>query len=147
MRIPIHSSVIRRVPLLSNRQVDKMPERAGLRESVKKFLADLRTNYQARKKNKLPMEKTRRQLSIGYFIFVFFTILMIQHYFGGAHVEMLIYSQFKSLLNKGLINDLIIRETTIDGNLKGAAVKEIFTPERVKQSPPDMREGRKPLPF
>jgi len=147
MRIPIHSSVIRRVPLLSNRQADKMPQEAGPRESVKKFFADLRTSYQARKKNKLPMEKKRRQLSIGYFIFVFLTILMIQNYFGSAHVEIISYSQFKSLLNKGLINDLTIRETTIDGNLKGAAVKEILTPEKVKKIPPEIVEGKKPLPF
>ena len=45
---------------------------------------------------------------------------MIQNYFGGAHVEIISYSQFKSLLKKGLINDLAIGETTIDGNLKGA---------------------------
>ena len=132
---------------MSNRQDDKMPQKAGPQESVKKFLADLRTNYQARKKNQLPMEKKRRQLSIGYFIFVFLTILMIQNYFGSAHVEILSYSQFKSLLKKDLINDLVIRETTIDGNLKGAAVKEIFTPEKIKKIPPEIVEGKKPLPF
>ena len=93
------------------------------------------------------MEKKRRQLSIGYFIFVFFTILMIQNYFSSAHVEILSYSQFKSLLEKDLINDLVIRETTIDGNLKGAAVKEIFTPEKVKKLSPEIVEGKKPLPF
>src|SRR2546423_7538355 len=147
MRIPIHSAVIRRVPLLSNREADKMPQKAGPKESVKKFLADLRTSYQARKKNKLPMEKKRRQLSIGYFIFAFLTILMIQNYFGGAHVEIISYSQFKSLLKQDLINDLAIGETTIDGNLKGAAVKEIFTPEKVKKIPPEIAEGKKLLPF
>ncbi len=42
---------------------------AKLAQPVKKFLADLRTNYQARKKNKLPMEKKQRRFSIGYFIF------------------------------------------------------------------------------
>ena len=115
MRIPILSSVIRRVPLLSNRQVDKMPEKAGPRESVKKFLTDLRTNYQARKKNKLPMEKKQRQLSIGYFVLAFFTILMIQNYFGSAHVEIISYSQFKSLLKKDLINDLAIARRPLMG--------------------------------
>jgi hypothetical protein len=54
-----------------------MPQKAGPRESVKKFLADLRTDYQSRKKNKLPMEKKQRQLSIGYFVLAFFMILMI----------------------------------------------------------------------
>ena len=72
---------------------------------------------------------------------------MIQNYFGSAHVEIISYSQFKSLLNKGLINDLIIRETTIDGNLKGAAVKEIFTPEKVKTIPPEIVEGKNLCPL
>jgi hypothetical protein len=140
MRIPIRSSVIRRVPLLSSRRIDRMPQKAGPRESVKKFLTDLRANYQARKKSKLPMEKKQRQLSTGYFILAFFTILIIQNYFGSAHVEIISYSQFKSLLKKDLINDLVIRETTIDGNLKGAAVKEIFTPEKVKKISPEIAQ-------
>ena len=109
MRIPNFSSAIRRLPIQSFPRFAKMPDKAGPRESVKKFLTDLRTNYQARKKNKLPMEKKRRQLSIGYFVLAFFTILMIQNYFGSAHVEIISYSQFKSLLKKDLINDLVIR--------------------------------------
>jgi len=147
MRIPILSAVIRRIPLLSNRQVEETPQKAGPREAVKKFLTDLQTNYRARKKSKLPMEKKQRQLSIGYFVLAFFTILIIQNYFGSAHVEVISYSQFKSLLKKDLINDLVIHQTTIDGNLKGAAVKEIFPPEKVKKIPPEIVEGKKPLPF
>ena len=50
------------------------------------------------------MENKRRRFSIGYFIFVFLTILMIQNYFGSAHVEIISYSQFKSLLSKGLVS-------------------------------------------
>jgi cell division protease FtsH len=147
MKIPISSSEIRRITRLPSLQIAKIPEKAGPGESVKKFLADLRTNYQARKKNKLPMEKKQRRLSVGYFILAFFTILMIQNYFASAHVEIISYSQFKSLLKKDLINDLAIRETTIDGNLKGAAVKEIFTPEKVKKISPEIAEGKKLLPF
>ncbi len=124
-----------------------MPQKAGPRESVKKFLADLRNSYQARQKNKLPMEKKRRQLSMGYFVLAFLTILLIQNYFGSAHVEIISYSEFKSLLKKDLINDLVIRETTIDGNLKGAAAKEIVTPEKLKEISPEIVEGKKLLPF
>src|SRR6266536_1277405 len=120
---------------------------AKLAQPVKKFLADLRTNYQARKKNKLPMEKKQRRFSIGYFILAFFTILMIHNYYGSAHVEIISYSQFKSLLNKGLINDLAVRETAIEGNLKGEAVKEIFTPEKVKKISQEIVEGKKTFPF
>ncbi|MBI2364978.1 MAG: ATP-dependent zinc metalloprotease FtsH [Deltaproteobacteria bacterium] len=93
------------------------------------------------------MEKKHRQFSIWYFIFAFFTILMIQNYYGRTRVEIIHYSQFKSLLNKGLIADVAIGETAIEGNMKGEAVKEIFTPEKVKTLPPEIVEGKKPFPF
>src|SRR6266568_8210564 len=147
MKIPIRSSVSRRVPIMSSLQVEKMPQKAGPRESVKKFLANLRTNYQARKKNRTPMEKKHRQFSIGYFILAFFAILMIQNYFGSAHVEIINYSQFKSLLHKGFIADVAIGETTIEGNMKGEAIKEIFTPERLKKISKDVLEGKTLYPF
>ncbi|MGH7834663.1 MAG: ATP-dependent metallopeptidase FtsH/Yme1/Tma family protein, partial [Candidatus Binatia bacterium] len=95
----------------------------------------------------MPVEKKRRQFSMWYFIFAVFTILMIQNYFGGAHVEILNYSQFKSLLHKGLVVDVAIGETTIEGKMKGEAVKEIFPPEKLLKIPQDVREGKKPHPF
>jgi cell division protease FtsH len=128
-------------------QAEKLPVNIGPRESAKKFLADLRTNYEARKKTRPPMDKKKRQLSIGYFMLAFFAILMIQNYFGKAHVEIINYSQFKSLLKKELVSDVAIRDTTIDGNLKGPAAKEILTPEKLKKISPEMAEGKKPLPF
>jgi cell division protease FtsH len=147
MKISISNSVNWRVPRLSSLRIAKTPENAGPGESVKKFFADLRTNYEARKKTKLPMDKRKRQLSIGYFMLAFFTILMIQNYFGRAHVETINYSQFKALLKKDLVSDVAIRDTTIDGNLKGAAAKEILTPEKLKKISPEIVEGKKPLPF
>ncbi len=147
MQISIGRPVNRRGPLSVILQVAKMPPKAGPPELVKGFFAGLRANYEMRKKNRIPVEKKRRQLSIGYFIVAFFAILMIQNYFGSAHVEVISYSQFKSLLKKDLINDVAIRETTIDGNLKGAAIKEIFTPEKIKKFPPEIVEGKNPLPF
>jgi len=124
-----------------------MPQEAGPSGLVKKFIADLRTHYQERKKNKPPMEKKQRRFSIGYFILAFLFMLMIQNYYSRSHVEIISYSQFKSLLNKGLISDLAIRETVIDGNMKGEAVKEIYTPQRLKEISPDVVEGKKLLPF
>src|SRR5918996_3333134 len=147
MKIPIPSSFIRRVPRLSSLQIAKLPEKATPRESVKKFLADLRANYQARKKTKLPAEKKQRRLSVGDFILAFFTIMMIHSYYGRAHVETIRYSQFKTLLNKGLIAEVAVGETTIEGNMKGEAVKEIFTPEKVKKISPEIVKGKKTLPF
>src|ERR1043166_4342527 len=118
MKIPVGNSVNWRVPRLFSLQNTTMPQKAGPRESIKKFLGDLRTNYESKKKNKLPMKNKQRQLSIGYFMLAFFAIMMIQNYYGRAHVEIISYSEFKSLLKKDLINDLVIRETAIDGDRK-----------------------------
>jgi len=93
------------------------------------------------------MEKKHRQFSIWYFIVVFFIVLMIQNYLGRPHVEIISYSQFKSVLKKGLIADLAIGEKTIEGNMKGEAVKEIFTPEKLKEIPQEVREGKQSYPF
>src|ERR1043166_696479 len=147
MKISIGRSLNWGVPRLSNLQIAKMGPKSGPRESVKKFLADLRTSYEAKKKNKLPMKNKQRQLSIGYFMLAFFAIMMVQNYYGRAQVEIINYSEFKSLLKKDLINDIAIRETAIDGNLKGAAAKEILTPEKLKKISPEIVAGKKPLPF
>ena len=121
--------------------------KAGRLEAIKKFFAGLRTRYQEKRKDRPPVEKKQRRLSIGYFILAFLTILIIQNYFGGAHVEIISYSQFKSLLNKNLISDVAIGETTVEGKMKGEAVKEIFTPEKLKKISPEIIEGKKLLPF
>jgi hypothetical protein len=130
MNISICKSVNWRDPHSSILQTAQTPQEAGPPEPRKGFLAGLRTSYEAIKKNRIPMEKKRRQFSIWYFIFAFFTILMIQNYYGRNHVEVIRYSQFKSLLNKGLIADVAIGETAIAGNMKGEAVKEIFRPRK-----------------
>jgi hypothetical protein len=41
---------------------------------------------------------------------VFFIILMIQNYLASPHVETITYGQFKSLVKKGLVSDLVIGE-------------------------------------
>ncbi len=147
MKISIGNSVNWKIPRVCNLLIAKMAQKAGPRERVKKFIADLRTNYQARKKNKLPMEKKQRHFSVGSIILAFAAILMFQNYFSSPHVEIISYSQFKSLVNKGLVNELVIGETVIAGNLKGAAVKEILTPEKLKKVSQDVVEGKNLFPF
>jgi hypothetical protein len=72
---------------------------------------------------------------------------MIQNYLGSRHVEIISYSQFKSVLKKGLIADLAIGEKTIEGNIKGEAVKEILSAEKLKDVPQDVKDGMKSYPF
>jgi cell division protease FtsH len=89
----------------------------------------------------------KHQFSIWYFVLVFFIVLMIQNYLGSPHVEIISYSQFKSLLKNGLIADLTIDEKSVKGNMKGERIREIFSPEKLKEIPQDVREGGKPYPF
>ena len=72
------------------------------------------------------MRKNSGRRRSGIFSRLFSLVFLVQNLLGSRHVEIISYSQFKSLVKKDLINDLVIRETTIDGNLKGAAVKEIL---------------------
>lgn len=48
------------------------------------------------------MEKKHQQFSIWYFIAAVLIILIIQNYLGRPHVEIISYSQFKSLLKTGV---------------------------------------------
>ena len=147
MKISIRKSANWTDPHLSILQTAQTPQEAGPPEPRKGFLAGLRTSYETIKKNRMPMENKHRQFSIWYFIFAFFTILMIQNYYGRTQVEIIRYSQFKSLLNKGLIADVAIGGTAIEGNMKGEAVKEVLTAEKVKTLSPEIVEGKKTFPF
>jgi len=60
---------------------------------------------------------------------------------------MISYSQFKSLLKKGLVAEVVINETTLEGNLKSGAAKEIFTPEKLKSISPEISVEKTSIPF
>ena len=147
MKISISRFVHRRFSRLSALRIDKLPPKAGAVELVKQFIVRLQSDYDAKKKSKLPMEKKRRRFSIVYFILAFSFMLVVQNYFFSSQVEIIRYSQFKSLVKKGLITDLAIGETAIQGDMRGEGVKEIFTAERLNDIPQDVREGKKPYRF
>ena len=93
------------------------------------------------------MEKKRQQFSIGYFILALIIMMMVQNYFASQHTQTIPYSQFKDLLAKGLVENLAIGEKIIQGTIKGPGVKEIIPPERLKDAPPDIKEGKQSHPF
>ncbi len=147
MKISNIRSLNRRFLQLSALRIDKIPPKTGPIEAVKQFFANLRSNYDAKKKSKLPMENKQRRFSIVYFLLAFSFMLMLQNYFFSSHVEIIKYSQFKSLVNKGLVTDVAIGETTIQGNMRGEGVKEVLTAERLKEVPQEVRDGKQPYPF
>ncbi|MEK7335250.1 MAG: ATP-dependent metallopeptidase FtsH/Yme1/Tma family protein, partial [Candidatus Binatota bacterium] len=93
------------------------------------------------------MEKRQQEFSIWYFVAALILILIIQNLLQSPHVESLNYSQFKALVKKGLVADLVIGEATIRGNLKGEALSEIFPPEKLKELGQDPKDAKKAYPF
>ena len=147
MKLPMDKPILRILPVPADRQFAETPPKPGLRKRLANFIPDIRRQYAEKKKNLPPNDKKYRRPAIGYFFATVLVVLLIQNFLGSSHVEMISYSQFKSLLKQDLIKDLIIRETTIDGNLKGAAVKEILQPDRLKEISPEVLAGKKPFPF
>ena len=93
------------------------------------------------------MEKRQQEFSIWYFVAALILILIIQNLLQSPHVESLNYSQFKALMKKGLVADLVIGEATIRGNLKSEALPEIFPPEKLKELGQDPKDAKKAYPF
>jgi len=125
----------------------EMPSETGPRKSVSDFIAGVRARYAEKKKNLAPNGNKFRPAPIWLFLATISLVVLMQNLFGSPHVEIVSYSQFKSLVKQDLISNLVIRETIIDGNLKGAAVKEIFTPEKLKETSPEVLAGKIPIPF
>jgi cell division protease FtsH len=135
------------LPTVSDRQYAKTPLEPEPRKRLASFIADIRRQYAEKKKKLSPNENKYRPSPIWYFLVTVIVVLSMQNFFGRPSVEIISYSQFKSLVKQDLVADLVIGETTIEGHLKAAAVKEIVTPERLKEMSPEELEGKKVWPF
>jgi cell division protease FtsH len=93
------------------------------------------------------MEQKQQRFSIGYVILAFVVLLMIQNYFATPHTQTITYSQFKNLVQKGLVDNVAIGENIIHGTVKGEGVKEILPPDKLKDALPEVEEGKKTHPF
>jgi cell division protease FtsH len=98
-------------------------------------------------KRKFTMEKKQQQFSVGYFLVAFLIIMMIQDYFATPHTQTIPYSQFKELVERGLVENLAVGEKIIHGTVKAEGVKQIFPPEKLKNAPAEIKEGKGPHPF
>jgi cell division protease FtsH len=137
----------RALAISSDRQPSEGPAKSEPRQSIANFLAGARASYAEKKKNSLPKDKKYRPSPVWLFLATISLVVLVQNLISSPHVEVISYSQFKSLVKKALINDLVIRETTIDGNLQGGAAKEIFPPDKLKELSPDVLASKKLLPF
>jgi cell division protease FtsH len=90
------------------------------------------------------MEQKQQQFSVWYFIVVFLIMLAIQTFLLAPRVEMVTYSQFKSLVKTGHVSELVVGQTTISGSIKAEGMKTIFTDEQLGQMKYD---GKSAHPF
>ena len=134
MNLSVHEYTSRILPGLSDRQFAETPVEPGPRKRVKNFIADVRKQYAEKKKNLSSNDKRYRPSQIWYFFAIIFLVLSMQNFFLGTHVELISYSQFKALLKKDLISDLVIRETTIDGNLKEPRLRKFIRRRNLRKS-------------
>jgi cell division protease FtsH len=93
------------------------------------------------------MNKRKQQFSIGYFIVAMLILFLLQYYFAAPKVETIGYSQFKSLVKKGLVTNLVINEQIIRGEIKPEGVKEVLSAEQLKARGDGTKEDKTALPF
>lgn len=79
------------------------------------------------------MEKRQRRFSIGTIVMALVIVLFLQSLLPNPYAETISYSQFKFLLKKGMVTDLVVGEQTVRGSMKTEALKEILPPERIKE--------------
>ena len=90
------------------------------------------------------VEKGKQDFSIAYFMVALAMIFILQYALLTKQVETISYSQFKALVKKSQVAELVVRDKTINGSIKVDGLKEIFSPEKIKE----LGEGAtKPLPF
>lgn len=70
------------------------------------------------------MEKKAR-FSLGYFLLAFFVLILLQNYVFRQHVQDITYSEFRTLVKEGKVNDLVISTSTIRGKMEEGALETI----------------------
>jgi cell division protease FtsH len=93
------------------------------------------------------MDKRKQRFSIGYFIVAMVILFLLQYYFAAPKVETIGYSQFKSLVKKGRVTNLVINDETIRGEIKPEGVKEVLSPEQLKARGDGNKDDKINLPF
>lgn len=93
------------------------------------------------------MKRKRQEFSIWYFVVALSIILMLQNLLFLPQSEKISYSQFKALVTKGMVTDVVIGTKTIRGNVTEEGIGDILPPERQKKIYQSETEGKKFYPF
>jgi len=86
----------------------------------------------------------KKQFSMASFLVVLVVMLVAQYALLGQQIETIGYSQFKTLVKKGQVTDVAVRDKTIGGSIKVDGMKEVFSSEKLKELGDRTKQ---PLPF
>ncbi|MFN8583059.1 MAG: AAA family ATPase, partial [Gemmatimonadaceae bacterium] len=90
------------------------------------------------------MEPKQRQFSIWYFFFVVVTLLAMQSAFGGAHRATITYSEFKALLKRSKVSDVLLDRQTVSGAMRLDSIDDVLPAARIAQL---TKQAKGPHPF
>jgi cell division protease FtsH len=79
------------------------------------------------------MEPKRQKFSIGYFIAALTVLFLLQSVLFAPHAENLSYSEFKALVKKGKVSDLVLDKQTISGTLAADGLEGLLPKDKLDQ--------------
>ncbi len=79
------------------------------------------------------MEAKQQKFSIWYSVLVLVALLLIQSVFFAPHTQNLSYDEFKVLVKKGMVNNLILGKQTITGTLSPEGLEGVLPEEKIKE--------------
>jgi cell division protease FtsH len=77
--------------------------------------------------------KNRNVISIAYFIVAVVAIFLAPYLLISHPAETLSYSQFKALLRRGQVSDIVIRDEEISGTIKAEGLAQVFSPQKIEE--------------
>lgn len=79
------------------------------------------------------MEPKQRSFSVGYFIAMLIALFLIQSVLFAPHNENLLYSEFKTLVKKGKVSNLVLDKQTISGTLTSDGLEGLLPKEKLDE--------------
>src|SRR3990167_927812 len=79
------------------------------------------------------MEPRQQKFSVGYFIGTLVVLLLLQSFLFAPHRENLSYSEFKTLVAKGKVTDLVLDKQVITGTLAPEGLEGVLPKQKVEE--------------
>jgi cell division protease FtsH len=79
------------------------------------------------------MEPKHQKLSMGYIIAAVLALVLIQSVFAQPHAQNLSYSEFKGLVKKGKVSDLVLDKQVITGTLPAEGLEGLLPKEKLEE--------------